>query len=182
MKAWIADASAWTPEHGALSAEDGLGSLSRFSRTCAAVVERILVPNREVLVILGTSTAPSLSPHQIADELQQRWPHTGLELVVAGSQTLPLSGLDALLSVGCGKTVLWAVVDLKPGAELAAVFRLSPVATDRVLELQRIDAAAPPVADHLNSCAAVLSLVDTPGRESVSIKVGSWSLTVKPEI
>lgn len=182
MKAWIADASVWTPERGALSAEDGLGKLSRFSRTCAAVVERVLVPDDGVLVILGTSTHVSISPTEVADELRGRWPKAGLEFVVADSQTLPLSGLDAVLSVGCGRTVLWAVVDLKPGAELAAVVRLSEVATDKVLELQQTDEVAPPVPDLLNSCAGILSLVDTPDRKSVSIKVDSWSLAVTTEI
>lgn len=182
MKAWVADASVWTPERGALSAADGLASMSRFSRTCAAVVERILVPDRDVLVILGTSTAPSVSPEDVADELRRRWPDSGLEFVVAGAQTLPLSGLDALVSVGCGRTVVWAVVDLKPGAELAAVIRLSETATDTTLEILPTDEVAPPVADHLNSCAGVLSLVETVGRESVSIKVDCWSLTVTPDI
>lgn len=182
MKAWVADASVWTPERGALSAEDGLGSMSRFSRTCAAVVERLLVPDGDVLVILGTSTDPSASPAEVTDELRGRWPGSSLEIVVAGAQTLPLSGLDALASVGCGRTVVWAVVDLKPGAELAAVLRLSAVATDTVLEILPTEEVAPPVADHLNSCAGVLSLLDTVGRESVSIKVDSWSLTVTPDI
>lgn len=182
MKAWLSDAWVWTPERGALSAEDGLASLSRFSRTCAAVVENILVPDVDVLVVLGTSTPPAVSPAEVADELRRRWPGSGLEFVVAGAQTLPLSGLDALVSVGCGRTVLWAVVDLKPGAELAAVIRLSAVATDRSLEILPMDEVAPPVADHLNSCAGVLSLVETVAQESVSIKVGSWSLTVTPDI
>lgn len=182
MKAWVADASVWTPERGTLSAEDGLGSMSRFSRTCAAVVERVLIPDRDVLLVLGTSTAPSTSPTEVVDELRERWPDSGLEIVVAGVQTLPLSSLDALVAVGCGRTVVWAVVDLKPGAELAAVLRLSAVATDTVLEVRQTDEAAPPVADHLNSCAGVLSLVDTVRGESVSIKVDSWSLTVTPDI
>ncbi|MGH1344041.1 MAG: hypothetical protein ACRBN8_20955 [Nannocystales bacterium] len=182
MKAWIADASVWTPEHGALSAEDGLGSLSRFSRTCASIVERVLPPSREVLVILGTSTPPEASPEQTALELKQRWPDCGLEFIVAGAQTLPMSGMDALVSMGHGRTVLWAVVDLKPTAELAAVVRLSSVPTDRRLELTRTDEVAPPPAEHLNSCAGVLSLVDTVGRESVSIKVGPWCLAVTPEV
>lgn len=182
MKAWVADASAWTPEQGALSAQDGLGALSRFSRTCAAMVERVLFPDGGVLVILGTSEGLSISPTEVADELRGRWPDAGLEIVVAGSQTLPLSGLDALVSVGCGRTVLWAVVDLKPGAELAAVLRLSSVATATVLEIAPTDGVAHRVAAHLNSCAGVLSLIDTVGRESVSIKVGPWSLTMTREV
>ncbi|MBV1861018.1 MAG: hypothetical protein KUG77_21555 [Nannocystaceae bacterium] len=182
MRTWIADASVWTPERGAVSAEDGLGALSRFSRTCAAVVERVLIPDRDVLVILGTSTLPTVSATDVARELGARWPGSGLEFVVAGSKTLPLSGLDALASVGCGRTVLWAVVDLKPGAELAAVVRLSRAATNTRLEIARTDELAPPAAEHLNSCAGLLSLVETVDRGSVSIKVDSWSLAVTPEL
>jgi len=178
LNGWIADASVWMPERGALSAEDGLGSLSRFSRTCASLVERVIAPDDEVLVILGTSTKPELSPAEVARELRGRWPGSGVEIVTAGSETLPLSGLDALVSVRPERTVLWTVVDLKPGAELAAVLRLSSVATDRRLEIARTDEVAPPVAEHLNSCAGVLSLVETVGPKSVSIKVGSWSLAV----
>ncbi len=182
MNAWVSDASAWTPERGVLSAEDGLGALSRFSRTCASVVERVTVPDSEVLVILGTSTKPELPPAEVARELKARWPDAGLEIVIAGPDTLPLSGLDALVSVSTSRTVLWTVVDLKPGAELAAVIRLSSIATNRRLEIARTDEVAPAVAEHLNSCAGVLSLVDTVAPQSVSIKVGSWSLAVTTEL
>ena len=107
MNGWVEDASVWTPELETLSAEDGLGSLSRFSRTCAAVVERLIVPDEEVLVVLGTSTPPTVPLTEVTAELLDRWPGCGLEYVVAGRDTLPLSGLDALVSVGSRRTTLW---------------------------------------------------------------------------
>lgn len=182
MRSWVADASTWTPECGALSAEDGLGALSRFSRTCAAVVERIRIPDADVLVVLGTSTQPQAAPADIATELRGRWRDCGVDLVIAGPDTLPLSGLDALVAAAGPRTVLWAVVDLQPGAELAAVVELSRTATDKRLEIEWTDDVGPPLPNHLNSCTGVLSLLDTVGPQSVSIKVGSWSLAVTPEL
>ncbi len=140
------------------------------------------VPDRDVLVIVGTSTLPKTPPLEIATELQKRWPGCGLELVVAGAHTLPLSGLDALVATVGPRTVLWAMVDLQPGAELAAVVELSGTATDKRIEIAWTDDVAPPGPDHLNSCSGVLSLLDTVPRQSVSIKVASWSLAVTPEL
>lgn len=177
MKIGVRDAIGWTPERGVLSAEDGLGSMSRFSRTCAALSETIWTPNVDVPVVLGTTNSGDIDPSEALAEVEARWA-SRCALVRAGLQTVPLSLLEARFAMAEQGTALWVVVDLTPGAEVAAAFLLSGDGGD-TLELAATEAAArkPPP---LNPCAGVLQLADVEMGETVSIQVGSWTVARYP--
>lgn len=179
MKASVHAASAWTPERGVLSAEDGLGQLSRFGRTCAAVVERVGVPDATLPIIVGTRHGATVSPAKVGEELELRWPDAEVSLLHAGADTLPVSLLDACLVLSRWNRVLWTVVDLQPGAELAACILLSRESSRTQILLERLDEPVPGVEPHLNPCAGIVALADAVGVKSVSIKVSSWSLALQ---
>lgn len=120
-----------------------------------------------------------MPPRRIASDLGRRWPQTRVSMVMAGQDTLPASLFEAGVGLEQRPDALWIVVDLRPGAELAAAFWLtrSPTAWD--LQLERTTEAAPPDA-HLNPCAPALSLAAAFGVGSVSIRVGWWRLALLP--
>ncbi len=177
MNAGVLDALGWTPERGVLSAEDGLGSLCRFSRTCVAVVEQLWTPEVNPVVV-GTATGVSTHPGTVLEELGRRWPRASVELVVGGAQTLPASFMEASFALEDAETVLWVVVELQPGAELCSAFRLSRRAST-FLELTRASDSVDPVAPHLNPCAGAVVLADAFGDEGVSVRVASWSISLR---
>lgn len=178
MKAFVRASVSWTPERGGLSAEDGLADLSRFSRSCAAVLEELRAPDATTPLVVGTASGAPESPSVIVEELRERWPGTSVHVVTAGLETVPASLLEAVSLLGTHGEVSWVVADLQPGAELVRAFTLAETAPGHELTLSRLAEAVPPGDAHLNPCAAVLSL-DLMGRdESVSIKVGRWSLAL----
>ena len=179
MKASIVDGMWWTPERGALSAEDGLGKLSRFARSCAAVSERILVPDAETPVVLGTKSGAAQAASTITEQLLDRWPGTRLTVVSSGLETVPASLLEACIALRRSPRVLWVVAELHPGAELVAALLLARTG-GATLSIARLPQVAPPPAAHLNPCAAILALERATATESVSIGVGSWLLTREP--
>lgn len=178
MRAFLRDHLTWTPERGTLSAEDGLANLSRFSRSCAAVLEDIRHPDQTAPVVVGTATGAAESPATIASELAGRWPNTDVHLVSAGVETVPASLLEAIALLRRYEVLSWVVVDLHPGAELVGAFTLANETPGRRLSLSRLAEPAQPPARHLNPCAAVLSLGAARRDESVSIKVGRWSVAL----
>lgn len=168
----------WTPERGALSAEDGLASLSRFSRTCAAVLDEIRAPGVTTPLVVASATGSTEAPERIARELGERWPGAELHLVTSGLETVPASLLEAMCVLSRHEELSWVVVDLHPGAELVGAFTLGNQAPGRGLTVSRLAEPAPPPAPHLNPCSGVLSLGEAPRDESVSIRVGHWSLAL----
>ncbi len=178
MKAFVRALATWTPERGALSAEDGLARLCRFSRTCAAVLDEIRGPEVETPLVVGTATGAAESPRRVAEELRERWPGSDVHLVTSGLETVPASLLEAMCLLTRCDEVSWVVVDLQPGAELVGAFTLANQAPGRRLTMLRMAEAAEPFAAHLNPCAGVLSLGVAPRDEGVSIKVGRWSLAL----
>lgn len=173
MKAKLVDAVAWTPERGALSADDGLGALCRFARACAAVSEWMLVPDANTPVVIGTRSGAKLAPPIVEAQLVDRWPGARVSFVSGGLETVPLSLLEALLSLRKSRRVLWVVAELQPGAELVGAFLLER-GEGAGLSLERLPEPTATLAAHLNPCAPVLALQS---KESVSIRVGSWLLT-----
>jgi len=179
VKASIVDGVWWTPERGALSAEDGLGDLSRFGRSCAAVSEWLLVPDASTPVVLGTKTGAAEAANTITDELLGRWPGTRATIVSGGNETVPSSLLQACIELRRSARVVWIVAELHPGAELVSAFLLARTGP-ATLALERLAEPAAPPASHLNPCAAILTLQQRAPSESVSIRVGSWLLTCQP--
>ncbi len=177
MKVGVVDALGWEPERGALSAEDGLGALSRFSRTCAAVVERCWDPAAS-RVIVGTATGASVPAATVLEELGGRWPKATVELVVGGAQTLPTCLIEAAFALEHADAVVCVVTELQPGAELCSVFRLAKTAS-MVLELaHRPGRRGESASSHLNPCAGALALADGIGGGGVSVRVASWSIAL----
>ncbi|MCR9166319.1 MAG: hypothetical protein ACE37F_00165 [Nannocystaceae bacterium] len=179
MKAFVRAHRLWTPERGALSAEDGLARLSRFSRCCAAVLEEVRRPSAVSPLVVGTASGSSCSPEQVATELGERWQGAEVHLISSGPQTVPASLFEAIAMLERHGEVSWVVVELKAGVELVGAFTLANAPPGRRLALSRSTEAAPPPADHLNPCAAVSSLVVTTPRKSVSIKVGRWLMALE---
>ena len=174
MKAYVRDAIAWTPERGGLSAEDGLGALTRFARTVAATTERCGWPTVGSAIIVGGRDLAGASADEVVRALADRW-ESEVELVTAASNTVPLSLLDALLTVSERGGAWWIVADLSPGAEVVAAFDLSGD-SGCALTLTRTESGTEP----LNPCAGVVRLADGFGRETVSIQVGSWAVALEP--
>lgn len=178
MKAFVRAHATWTPERGALSAEDGLADLCRFSRTCAAVLDEIRAPEVKTPLVVGTATGATESPGRVAEELRERWPGSDVHLISSGPETVPGSLLEAMCLLRRCDELSWVVVDLQAGAELVGAFTLAKQAPGRRLSMLRLSDAAEPLAAHLNPCAAVLSLGAAQRDESVSIKVGRWSVAL----
>ena len=109
MRASIVDGVSWTPERGALSAEDGLGRLSRFARSCVAVGEWLLVPDATTPIVLGTKTGAPEAADTITDALNGRWPGTRSTIICGGFETVPMSLLQACIELRRSPRVLWIV-------------------------------------------------------------------------
>ncbi len=178
MKARVLDAVYWTPERGALSAEDGLGGLSRFVRTCAAITERLRGPDVTSRVVVASCTGAADPPASVASELEARWSGARVSVVSAGVETVPASFLEAAFMLELADVVLWTVVDLFPGAELGASFVLGRASTGPTLELTRLREPEPQPDPHLNPCAPVLRLEAAVGASIPPIRVGSWGLSL----
>lgn len=178
MRAYVRAHVTWTPERGALSAADGLANLCRFSRTCAAVLDEIRAPEVKTPLVVATATGAAASPRRVAEELRERWPGSDVHLITSGLETVPASLLEAMCLLSRYDEVSWVVVDLHAGAELVGAFTLANQAPGRRLTMLRLADAAEPPAAHLNPCAAVLSLGTAQRDESVSIKVGRWSVAL----
>lgn len=175
--AGLLEAAVWTPEDGGLSAEDGLGALSRFSRSCAAVSERVRSPNASTPIIVGTVRGCTEPPLVVHDELQGRWPGARISIVMGHAETIGVSFLEASIALQDASQVLWTIVELQPGAELVAAFLLCREGGSSVTLERCAEPKCAPVP-HLNPCAPVLGLKRR--EEAISIRAGSWVLTLAP--
>ncbi len=174
----LVDAVTWVPEDGALSVGDGLATLPRFTRTAAAVVDRLAAPMRHPVVLATSSEAPE--PAIIHAALSKRYPEVPTwSFVRADAETLAASLLQAQFLCARAGAAVWVLVDLKPAAELAAAAYVRSDTQGRQLQLLRTADPADPSLPHLNSCAGVLTLLDDSSADCVSIRVGRWAITVR---